>query len=153
MRTAIASLFFILSLSLAAQAGTKTFTVEGDFDSVAFELEQAVVNRGLVIDTKGDVSGMLARTGQDVGAKKDLYVGARYLAFCSAVLSRKMMEADASTMGLCPYVVFAYETKAEPGKVVVGYRIVNDGRDGAAKPVLEEIDTWLESIVKEVADN
>lgn len=143
--------FALVALVSAAQAdGLKTYTVKGNFDGVAFEVESTIVNKGLVIDTKGDVGGMLERTGKDVAeGSKDLYVGAKYFAFCSAVLSRKMMEADPATMGLCPYVVFVYETKASPGEVVVGYRRLEDSGSDKAGAVLQEIDAWLDGIVRE----
>jgi uncharacterized protein (DUF302 family) len=144
-------LFGLVALVSAAQAdGLKTYTVKGNFDGVAFDVESTIVNKGLVIDTKGDVGGMLERTGKDVAeGAKDLYVGAKYFAFCSAVLSRKMMEADPAMMGLCPYVVYVYETKANPGEVVVGYRRLEDSGSDKAEDVLEEIDEWLDGIVRE----
>ncbi len=129
--------------------GLKTYTVEGTFDGVAFDVESAIVDKGLVIDTKGDVARMLQRTGQDVSQdSRDIYVGATYFTFCSAVLSRKMMEADPATMGLCPYVVYVYETKANPGEVVVGFRELEDAGSDQAEDVLEEIDKWLDGIVR-----
>lgn len=140
-------------VALAAGAGAselETYTVKGNFDGIAFDVESTIVNKGLVIDMKGDVGGMLERTGKDVSeGAKDLYTGARYFAFCSAVLSRKMMEADPGTMGLCPYIIFVYETKAKPGEVVVGYRSLEDAGSDDAEDVLEEIDKWLDGIVRE----
>ncbi|MBU2582510.1 MAG: DUF302 domain-containing protein [Alphaproteobacteria bacterium] len=129
--------------------GLKTYTVKGAFDGVAFDVESAIVDKGLVIDTKGDVGRMLQRTGKDVSdSAKEIYAGATYFTFCSAVHSRKMMEADADAMGLCPYVVFVYETVAKPGEVVVGYRKLEDDGSDKAEDVLEEIDKWLDGIVR-----
>lgn len=149
---ALVFLVGLVCFTTAAMSGSvKTYTVKGAFDEVAFDVESAIVNRGLVIDMKGDVGGMLQRTGKDVGANKDIYVGAKYFTFCSAVLSRKMMEADAGTMGVCPYSIFVYETEATPGEVVIGYRRTNESGSKAAEPVLLEIDTWLDGIVREAA--
>lgn len=147
---ALIVLIGLLALSASAVAdGLKTYTVKGNFDDVAFDVESAIVDKGLVIDTKGDVAGMLKRTGQDVSeGAKEIYTGGKYFAFCSALHSRKMMEADPATMGLCPYVVFVYETKATPGEVVVGYRELEDDGSDKAEDVLEEIDKWLDGIVK-----
>ncbi|MCH9807844.1 MAG: DUF302 domain-containing protein [Alphaproteobacteria bacterium] len=151
MRLLILLLGLLAGLAPAIAGGTKTYTVKGTFDEVALDVESTIVGRGLYIDLKGNVSGMLQRTGKDVGSDKEIYKGANYYAFCSAVLSRKMMEADASDMGLCPYIVFVYETKAKPGEVVVGFRKVSTGGNSKSEKVLSEIDAWLDGMVREVA--
>jgi len=147
---ALVFLIGLLALAGAAVAdGVKTYTVKGAFDGIAFDVESAIVDKGLVIDVKGDVGQMLQRTGKDVSeGAKDIYVGAKYFAFCSAVHSRNMMEADPATMGLCPYVVFVYETKATPGEVVVGYRKLDDDFNDKAEDVIEDINKWLDGIVR-----
>lgn len=133
----------------AAMAGElKTFTKKGAFDTISFDVENAIIEKGLVIDTKGDVGAMLKRTGADVGSAKELYVGAKYFAFCSAVLSRKMMEADPENMGLCPYIVFVYELKSDPGTVIAGYRSVGERGNDASEDALKAVDEMLEGIVK-----
>ena len=138
-------------MTAVSAAELKTYIVKGAFDEVAFDVESTIVDRGLVIDMKGDVSGMLDRTGKDVGGTKKIYAGAKYFAFCSAVLSRKMVEADAATMGVCPYTIFVFETMENPGEVVVGYQRTSDGGSEAASSVLTQIDTWLDGIVREAA--
>ena len=140
---------FIMLTTAAAATDVKSYTVSGSFDDVAFDVETAIVGAGLKIDKKGDVSGMLKRTGADVGASKEIYEGATYFSFCSAVHSRKMMEADAANVGYCPYIVFVYETKAAPGEVVVGYRkLAGGGTSEAGKAALNEVDAWLDGIVR-----
>lgn len=140
---------FIMLTTAAVATDIKSYTVSGSFDDVAFDVETAIVGAGLKIDKKGDVSGMLKRTGEDVGASKDIYKGATYFSFCSAVHSRKMMEADAANVGYCPYIVFVYETKAAPGEVVVGYRrLAGGGSSEAGKAALNEVDAWLDGIVR-----
>ena len=85
----------------AARAYTKT--VEGgDFDDVAFAVEQAITNEGLVIDSISHVGEMLARTKGDVGGAKDLYLAADTYSFCSAIVSRQAMEADIANIQFCP---------------------------------------------------
>ncbi len=111
-------------------AGAYTKEVDGDFDDVAFALEQAITNEGLVIDSINYVGEMLARTKGDVGGAKDLYVAANTYNFCSAIVSRQAMEADIANIQYCPYGVFVYEAVAEPGKIVVGHRM-HDGDEMA----------------------
>ncbi len=94
---------------------------------------------------------MLARTGKDVGSEKQIYRHAEYVTFCSAKLSRAMMEADPANIAMCPYVIFFYETAAKPGEVVVGYRRpVLRGND-KSKAALKEVDALLAGILKEAA--
>ncbi len=93
----------------------------GSYEDVKFDLTNAIIERGLVIDHTGNVAGMLERTGADVGSTKKLYRAAEYFVFCSAKLSREMMEADPANMGLCPFVVFMYEREDKPGEIVAGF--------------------------------
>ncbi|HRO16070.1 MAG TPA: DUF302 domain-containing protein [Paracoccus sp. (in: a-proteobacteria)] len=97
--------------------------VEGSFADVAFAVEQAITNEGLVIDSTNHVGAMLSRTKGDVGGAKDLYTEADTYNFCSAIQSRQAMEADIANIQFCPYSIFIYETVAEPGNIVVGHRV------------------------------
>lgn len=120
------------------------------YDDVRSDLQNAIVNRGLVTDYTGNIGRMLERTGADVGSTKAVYKAGEYMTFCSAKLSRKMMEADPTNMGFCPYVVFIYEAAGKPGTTVVGYRRPSSAAGSAAtKEVLAEIDALLEGIAKE----
>jgi len=93
---------------------------------------------------------MLERTGKDVGSTRKLYADAQAFVFCSAALSRKMMEADPANAAMCPYSVVVYATAQEPDKVVVAYRRPwrPDGSP-ASKAALKEIETLLDGIVRE----
>lgn len=141
-----------LSLPALAQAFV-TRTVKGNFDDVKFELSNVLVERGLAVSAEGNIAGMLDRTGKDVGATNGaIYKGAHYFSFCSAVHSRRMMEADAVLAGLCPFVVFVYETAAKPGEVVVGHRSLKDVTASAtAKAVLADIEAWLDGIIADAS--
>lgn len=131
---------------------TTTYTVEGEFEDVRFALENAIVNRGLVIDYVSHIGDMLARTGSDVGAKKDIYANAQSMLFCSAVLSRAAMEADTANIAFCPYGVFVYETADKPGTIVVGYRNLTETGDEASKKAIADVNALLGEIVKEAAE-
>lgn len=120
------------------------------FDDVKFELNNAVIGRGLNVDTSGAIGKMLDRTAADIGATGPLYKQAEFITFCSAKLSRAMMDADPTNIGYCPYVVFLYETVAKPGEIVVGYRRPSaaNGSD-ATRKALADIDALLDGIVKD----
>lgn len=129
----------------------RTVTSKATFEDARFELNNAIVNRGLTIDYTGHIGDMLKRTGKDVGSEKPIYKSAQYLTFCSAKLSRQMMEADPANIGYCPYVVFIYETVGKPG-VVIGYRVPAKAKASpATKAALAEIDKMLAGIIKDAA--
>ena len=147
---AIAVLAFATGISASAFAdnGLKTYTKKGTYDDVRFELTTTIENRGLKIDYNGKIAAMLERTGQDVGSTKPVYKAGEFFTFCSAKLSRDMMEADPMNIGYCPYVMFVYETAANPGTVIVGYRKPPAG-SGPAATAFKEIDTLLDGIAKD----
>jgi hypothetical protein len=139
-----------LSGAAEAEPAYRTKTVSSDFESVAFDLTNAIVNRGLKVDYTGYVSTMLDRT-KDATGKGSPYVDGRYYIFCSAQLSQATMQANPDNIAACPYVVLAYELKSAPGKTVVGYRRPLAAGDDASKAALGEIEQLLQSIVDEAA--
>ena len=145
----------VLVLSLAATSpevqaaeAVKTYTKQGKFEDVKADLRDAVINRGLVIEFSGDINGMLERTGEAVGSTRQVYKGAEFIIFCSAKLSRAMMEADPMNIGFCPYTMFVYEAAAKPGEIVVGYRRPSGGGSAASDKALADVDALLDGIAK-----
>lgn len=111
------------AIAQTAGGAAQTRTVEGTFEDVAFAVEQAILNEGLVIDLTSHVGEMLSRTREDVGSEVDLFTEADIFSFCSAAVSRQVMEADITNIQHCPYTLFVYETAGQPGSVTVGHRI------------------------------
>jgi len=140
-----ALLLLVLAAPAAAEAPV-TRAVEGSFDDVAAAVESAIVNAGLVIDGRSFVGDMLARTKADVGGTRDIFTKADVFTFCSATVSRTVMERDPQNLQFCPYSVFVYETPDAPGKIVIGHPDyaargmpeVNDLLD----PILDEAASW-----------
>ncbi|WP_054309560.1 hypothetical protein [Mesorhizobium sp. 1M-11] len=149
MSARLAAGVFAVSLGFCtpapAQDDVTRLTSEAPFQDIVGALEDAIVNRGYVVDYRGFIGEMLQRTAGDVGAQKALYRHAEFFQFCSAVVSRRAMEANVGNIAYCPYVLFAYETESEPGKVIVGFRRLpaGEGRD--------EVNTLLEEIAGEAA--
>ncbi len=135
-----------LSSPVMAQDLVTTHEREAPFAEVIADLEDAVVNRGYLIDYHGHIGEMLKRTAGDVGAAKPLYREAEFLQFCSAVVSRNAMEADIGNIAYCPYVLFAYETEAAPGTVVAGFRRLPAG------PGRDEVNALLDEIVEDAVE-
>lgn len=152
--TVLAYIFvaIILANSQTLADDLKTYTTDSNFDDVVFDINNAIIDNGLKLETNGKVAQMLKRTGADVGSTKPIYKNAEYFTFCSAKLSRQMMEADPSNLAHCPFVVFVYEAQANPGKVVVGYKPHPKTGTPKSLKAFAAIDALLDKIVKEVVE-
>ena len=146
-----AAMALVASLVPAAAQEIVTRVKKGSFDDVRFELGNAVIATGVAVQSEGNVAAMLGRTAADVGATETVYSRAEFIAFCSAKYSRAMMEADPANMAYCPFVVFAYETKAKPGEIVVGYRrpTVPASQGAAGLKAAADVEALLAKIVAE----
>lgn len=134
-----------IALAIALAAGPAfaqdvvTYPVEAAFEDVALDVKLAIEERGFVIDSVSHVGAMLNRTAADVGATKELFTAADVFQFCSATVSRKVMEADLLNIAHCPYGVFVYETPDKPGVVTVGYRKLPVGSMDPVADLLDAI--------------
>ncbi|MCF3974153.1 DUF302 domain-containing protein [Paracoccus salsus] len=135
--------FVLAGLSVTAHAESPALThqVEGEFDDVAFAVENAIINAGLVIDHRSFVGEMLARTKEDVGGSDDLFTKADVFTFCSAIVSRQVMEADIMNIQHCPYSIFMFEAADAPGTITVGRRDYG--------PSMEPVAEMLDDIIAE----
>lgn len=115
------------------------YVFDGDFDDALFSLESAIVGRGLVIDYQSHTGDMLNRTQGDIEGAVDLFDQADIFVFCSAVLSRKMMEADPLNIAHCPYGIYVAD---RAGEVTIGYRHYPQG-------VMQEVQSLLDDITLE----
>jgi uncharacterized protein (DUF302 family) len=127
-----------------------TYSKRAKFDDVRDDLKAAIEGKGLVIDYQSFVNRMLERTGKDVGSARKLYADAQAFVFCSAVLSRKTMEADPANAALCPYSIMVYATAQDPGTVQVAYRRPwrPDG-SAASRAALKAVEALLDEIARE----
>ena len=126
-----------------SQSASTTYVYDGTFEDAAFGVENAIIGKGLVIDFVSHVGEMLDRTGQDVGSDVKLFEEADIFVFCSAVVSRKVMEADPMNIAHCPYGVFVAD---RGGEVIVGYRNYPQG-------AMQEVQSLLDEIAREATGN
>ena len=135
----------ITSLTLAVPALAEeliTHDFDGSFDDATFSVEGAIVGQGLVVDYISHVGEMLNRTGADVGATKEIFKSADIFLFCSAVISRKVMEIDPMNIAHCPYSVFVIEDESG---VKIGHRAYPDGP-------MKDVQALLDGIVREAVE-
>jgi uncharacterized protein (DUF302 family) len=130
------------AFSVTAQDAPKLYPYDGSFEDATFSVESAIIGKGLVIDYVSHVGEMLERTRADMGSDIVLYDGAQIFVFCSAALSRKMMEADPLNLAHCPYGIFVMD---RDGEVMIGYRPYPQGP-------MQEVETLLHEIVTEAVE-
>lgn len=140
MRLLAFALACLTATEVAAQDAT-TYPFDGSFQDAAFGVESAIVGRGLVVDWISHVGEMLKRTGPDVGSGVKIFDNADIYMFCSATLSRKVMEADPANVAFCPYAVFVTD---RAGSVQIGYRHLPAGP-------MQEVQSLLDEIAREAA--
>ncbi len=137
------TLLFLAGMARPAMAAdAMTYPFDGSFDDATFAVENAIIERGLVIDYVSKIGEMLNRTAADVGSDVKIFDAADSFQFCSAVLSRKVMEADPMNIAQCPYAIFVID---RGGKVEIGYRKMPEGE-------MQQVQALLDEIAREAAD-
>ncbi|MCP9483487.1 DUF302 domain-containing protein [Shimia sp. CNT1-13L.2] len=129
----------VLASMAPADETAITYTVDQDYGDVTFGLESAITDRGLIIDAVNHVGEMLERTKVDVGGTKTIFLQAEVYNFCSAKISREVMEADPMNLQFCPYGIFVMQTPENPDQTTIGYRIMPEGPMKRVQAMLEEI--------------
>ena len=137
MKTVVLSAVIGAALAASSQAAEPfMYKFDGSFDEATFAVESAIVGQGLVIDYVSHVGKMLNRTGADVGSSKEIFKNADIFIFCSAVVSRQVMEADPMNIAYCPYGIFVLEN--DEG-VSIGHHDYPDGPMQAVENLLQQI--------------
>ena len=141
----------MLCLSFSAQAAesyTVLFKTQGDFQFVRDLVEASIEGKGLKINHTNKIAEMLERTGKDLGATKQVYVNGEQFEFCSATVSRQMMEADPHAIVMCPYIVSVY-TIPNDKNIYIAYRKPAATKNPALKKALADVEKLLTEIIKE----
>ena len=125
----------------------KLYIVEGKFEDVRMDIEMAITDRGMVINNVSHIGNMLARTGKDLGAGKQIFQKAEALEFCSSTVSRTMMETDPHNIVFCPYIIAIYTLPAESNKVYVAFRRPLPVGSAESEQSLVAVEQLLEEII------
>ncbi|MFO8127190.1 DUF302 domain-containing protein [Yoonia sp.] len=136
MKHLLIGAFICLTATQSTAQEAVTYTFDGSFDDATFAVENAIIGQGLVIDYVSHTGEMLARTAADVGSDTVLFEAADIFVFCSAQLSREVMEADPMNIAHCPYGIFVADRE---GDVMVGYRTYPQGEMQKVQMLLDEI--------------
>jgi len=136
-------LLAIFALTIAASpvlsADMITYDTDQSFDDVTFGLENAILDAGLVIDHVSHTGDMLERTRGDVGSDVTLFLNADIYSFCSAKLSREVMEADPMNILFCPYDIFVMVRPETPEVTTIGFRTFPEGAMKSVEALLDDL--------------
>ncbi len=144
----------LMAYSLGSHAADKdsysvVYTAHGDFEFIRDAVAAAVEGQGLKINHFNKISAMLDNTAAAVGSTRKVYLNAEQIEFCSATVSRQMMEADPHSVAMCPYIISIYNLPADPKTIYISYRkppVVSSPKSRAAFRAEEKL---LDSIIKE----
>lgn len=134
--------------ALAADGYTVLFKAQGRYQDVRDNLQMAIEGKGLKITSTNHIADMLDRTGKDLGETRKVYENAEQFEFCSATISRHMMEADPHAIVMCPYSVVVYQVPDDK-TVYLAYRKPAATKNAALKKPLVEMETLLSDIIKD----
>ncbi|MDO5658505.1 MAG: DUF302 domain-containing protein [Paracoccus sp. (in: a-proteobacteria)] len=140
MRKAATTLFSAaLAITIPFAAHSASYETQDSYDDAVFSVREAIIGKGLVIDDEAHIGDMLARTRADVGSEVELFTGAKAFGFCSATVSRQVIEADITNVQFCPYHIYVYEAAAAPGTVHVGFPDYPGETMAPVRELLDEI--------------
>ncbi|MHB1084833.1 MAG: DUF302 domain-containing protein [Thiobacillus sp.] len=145
---AVCAMLFLPLYALAAECHNGVFKTQGTYQNVRDSVQFSIEGKGLKITHSNMIADMLERTGKDLGKTKQIYEFGEQMEFCSATVSRKMMEADPHTMVLCPYSVSVYKIPDDPA-IYVAYRKPPRTRNPALKKALDDMENLLTEIIKD----
>lgn len=135
--------------ALAADGYAMVFKTQGEFQYVRDAVEMAIEGKGIKINHTNKIAEMLERTGKDLGMTRQVYVNGEQFEFCSAVISRRMMEADPSAMTMCPYIVSVYTVPNDKKNVYIAYRKPPVTGNAELDKALAEVEKLLKEIIQE----
>jgi uncharacterized protein (DUF302 family) len=145
---AVCAMLCLPLTALAAEGYTVLSKAQGTYRDVRDNLQMAIEGKGLKITNINHIAEMLDRTGKDIGATKQVYVDGEQFEFCSATISRHMMEADPHAIVMCPYSVSVY-TIPNDTNVYIAFRKPASTRNPALKKALAEVEKLLTEIVRD----
>ena len=138
MRNFIATAIFLAASPLAAQNMSQVIIPE-PLDDMEFAVESAILDMGLTIDFTSHSGDMLERTREDVGSDVVLFASATIYNFCSATVSRQVIEADINNIIYCPYSIYLYSTPDKPDETIIGHQLYPGESMQPANDLLDEI--------------
>jgi len=148
----LVGLFVMIVANAVADGAVVVRAIDGSFEEIRDRVAFAVESQGLVVDHTANVGDMLTRTGKDLGDTRQVFGKAEVLEFCSALVSRRMVQADPQLLAFCPYGIAVYTLPDDAMTTYVSYRrMVTNLASPVQKSVLERVESLLKAIVEEAS--
>jgi len=125
--------------------------VTGDYDQVWEDLQNALSDRGLTVSSVSHVGDMLERTGRAITRQKKIFARARVMEFCSAILSRRMMESNPHYIAFCPFQIMVYSLPEDENRIYPAHRRLLWQNDSGTQP-LDAVENLLDALINEVVE-
>jgi len=149
-RPLISAAFLALLPTLALASPYAVYESESDFDTVLDAAKNAIAERGLYINNVMHLGEMLERTGKDLGIGGALYTRAESIEFCSATLSRKMIEENPHRLVNCPFILSIYTLPGQEGKTYIVHRNIPP-EETANSAAMREVAEMLRGVAQGAA--
>ena len=130
-----------------------TYVINEPFDVAKDNVKDALIDKGLKINTVAHISDMLKRTGKDLGNPSNIYTKAENIEFCSATVSRNTMQASPHNIIYCPYIISIYSLKANPKVTYISYRRMPKVKDAKSNKALQAVEKLLDEIAKTASES
>ena len=138
-RLALLLCLALFAVAARADAWMVRKQVSASFEDTREAITLAIENRGLVINYASHIGDMLKRTGADIGASRQVFAQAEIIEFCSAHLSRQMMEIDPHNIVLCPFAISIYTLPSDTQTTWVAYHRPGGQAAQLVEPLLKAI--------------
>lgn len=149
----LSTLLFAVAAQAGGDSGGKYLMVkskQGNFEDVRDDLVMAIESRGIKINHTNYIAKMLERTGESLGASKQVYGMGEQVEFCKSDLSRAQMEAHPANMAFCPYIISVYTLPQDAKTIYLAYRKpLAPGADKATLKALADVAKLLDEITDE----
>ena len=136
----------------ADEAPVKSVRVTGDFENIRDSVRQAIEGKGINIAHTLPASDMLNRTGKDFGIKKNVFLQAETVEFCSARISHRLAQANHENILLCPFAISIYVLSDDPEHVYLSWRRPFALSDTESQAAVQEMVELIETIIREASE-
>ena len=135
---------------LASEGPFVSKTVKGEFSEVFAGLKDVIIGKGINIAHTLGSAEMLNRTAPAFNIKKNVFINADIVEFCSAKLSHELVAIDPRNIVLCPFTISVYVLTDDPENVHLTYRIPTANK--GSEKVVGKIVQLVKDIIAEATD-
>jgi uncharacterized protein (DUF302 family) len=118
-----------------------------DYATTVENIKMAIADQGLNVSNTLHISDMLNRTAKDLDIKKNIFLQAESIEFCSARWSHQMIQLNPLNLNVCPFTIAVFIKTDEPQQVYVAFtqpELLNDN----GQKLTQEITAALREIVE-----